>query len=63
MSDYKGIFIWDRVTIVMRPALLWDNAYKELETKIPQGYPVETGNAKTLETAKNWAPKGEKDTI
>lgn len=51
MNDYKGIFVWDRVTIVTRPPLRETIA----AANIPQGYPIETGNSNTLKSANKWA--------
>lgn len=53
-TDYQGIKIYNEVIIVEKESWHWENG-KRVKDLIPQGYVVEVGNKKMLETAKSWA--------
>lgn len=53
-TDYQGIKIYDEVIIVEKESWHWENG-KRIKDMIPQGYVVEVGNKKMLETAMKWA--------
>lgn len=53
-TDYQGIKIYNEVLIVEKESWHWENG-KRVKDLIPQGYVVEAGNKKMLETAKSWA--------
>ncbi len=53
-TDYQGIKIYDEVIIVEKESWHWENGTR-VKDLIPQGYVVEVGNKKMLETAMRWA--------
>ena len=55
-TDYQGIKIYEEVIIVEKESWHWENG-KRIKDPIPQGYVVEVGNKKMLETAMNWAKR------